>query len=216
MLQARALSLVARKKGKGKKRRSRGPPNLPPQLETVVTIQKVFRFLSSGSVSQVDITGAKLAGALGGCCTVTNSVVTCWASSCRVHSITVWPSVSLTAPVPEIIWYSPLAQNEKDESKIRSLPSGVTVDRALKSSPPADSLASSWLTLANLTSTALWRFNGVPAASVIDVSVTFTLSNNLSGQDLGVVTGVLKTFYWLALDGPGTNVIRPQGVPTTA
>jgi len=216
MLVARNLSLVARKKkGKGKQRRSGGPPSLPPQLETVITVSKVFRFLSSGAFSN-NITGQMLAGACGGTCTVTNSAVTCWASSARIHSITIWPSVSLTAPNPEIIWYSPLGSNEKDESKIRTLPSGVTVDRAIKSTPPAGCLVGDWLSLATVGSTALFKMNGIPAASVIDVSLSFTLSNNLIGQDLGVVTGVLKTFYWLALDGPGTNILRPLGVPTTA
>jgi len=188
---------------------------LPPQLETVITIGKVFRFKSSGAFSG-NITGAMLAGALGGCCTVTNSVVTCWASTARIHSITVWPSVSITAPNPEIIWYTPVSNVEKDESKIRTIPSGVTVDRALKSLPPRNSLLQDWLNLGTVSSTALFRMNGVPAASVIDVSISFTMSNNLNGQDLGVVVGVLKTFYWLPLDGPSSNTLIAQGVPTTA
>jgi len=181
----------------------------------VCAVSKVFRFLASGSFS-ANITGQMLAGALGGCCTTTNSVLSCWASSARIRSITIWPSVSLTAPSPEIIWYSPLTSNEKDESKVRSLPSGVTVDRAVKSSPPAGTLTADWLNLGSVGTTPLFRLNGVPSASIIDVSVQFTLSNNITGQTLGIVTGVLTSFYWLALDGPGANVLRPVGIPTTA
>jgi len=62
----------------------------------------------------------------------------------------------------------------------------------------------------------LFKLQNVLSKSVIDVSVTFTLSNNILGQDIGVVTGVLKTFYYLSLDGPGANVLVPVGVPTTA
>jgi hypothetical protein len=157
-----------------------------------------------------------LAGACGGCCTVTNSVVTCWASTAKLHSVTVWPSVSLTAPIPEVIWYTPITSIEKDESKQRSIPSGVTVDRAVKSSPPRGSLLQDWLNLGQVGTTALFRLNGIPAASIIDVSITFTLSNNITGQDLGVVTGVLKAFYYLPLDGPSSNTLIAVGVPTTA
>jgi hypothetical protein len=215
-----ALSLVPpllrrQPRAGSKRRRSGRAPTLPPQLEAVMIVKKTLRFLASGAFS-ANITGQMLAGACGGCCTVTNSVVTCWASSARVHKITVWPSVSLTAPSPEIIWYSPLTVNERDESKMRTLPSGVTVDRAVVSSPPSGTLAGGWINLVTLGTTALFKMIGIPASSVIDVQVTFTLSNNILGQDLGVVTGVLKTFYYLPLDGPSSNILRAIGLPTTA
>jgi len=209
------LTLRRQSRTGSRRKRAGGAPNLPPQLEAVMKVKKTLRFLASGAFS-ANITGQMLAGALGGCCTVTNSVVTCWGSSLRVRKITVWPSVSLTAPSPEIIWYSPLTVNEKDESKMRTLPSGVTVDRAVSSSPPPGTLAGAWINLVTLGSTALFKLINIPAASVIDVDVLFTLSNNIVGQDLGVVVGVLKTFYYLALDGPGGNVLRPIGLPTTA
>jgi len=201
-------------RGKAGKRRS-GAPTLPPELDTVVTIHKVYRFLASGAFSN-NITAQMLAGALGGICTITNSSLSCWASSARIHKVTIWPSVSLTAPSPEVIWYSPLTNVEKDESKSRTLPSGVTVDRAVVSSPPRGTLACDWINLVSTGTTVLFKLNLVPSASVIDVSVTYTLSNNILGQNLGIVTGVLTNVYYLALDGPGGNVLRPIGVPTTA
>jgi len=188
---------------------------MPPQLETVITCHQVFRFLSSGAFSG-NITGQMLAGAMGGCCTVVNSVVTCWASTAKVHSITIWPSVSITAPNPEIIWYTPITAVEKDESKVRTIPSGITITRPLKSSPPRGSLLQDWLNLTNISGGALFRLNGIPAKSVIDLSISWQLSNNINGQDLGVVAGVLKTFYWLPLDGPSSNTLVAVGVPTTA
>jgi len=200
-----------RKSGK----RQRGAPTLPPELEMVFMVHKTLRFLASGAFSN-NITGQMIAGACGGICTITNSSVSCFASSAKIHKITIWPSVSLTAPSPEVIWYSPVTVVEKDESKSRTIPSGVTVDRAVVSRPPRNTLAVDWMNLVSIGTTSLFKLLNVPSASVIDLSLTFTLSNNILSQNLGVVTGVLTNVYYLALDGPGTNILRPIGVPTTA
>jgi len=158
-----------------------------------------------------------IAGTLGGICTVVNSTLTTWASSARIHKVTVWPGLSSTVVAsPEVIWFSPVTSVEKDESKVRTIPEGVSVERPVSSSPPKGTLCSGWLNLGVINTTPLFRVNNYTAKSVIDVSVTYTLSNNIACVDLGITVGVLKAIYYLALDGPGTNILQPAGVPSTA
>jgi len=208
---------VGKTAGKGKKGKgtSARVSSLPPVLNTVITANHTFRFRAGALVSGRGITGEMLAGACGGVCTVANSTVSCWASSIRIHKVTVWPGLGGTT-LTEVVWYSPVTSVEKDKSQVSSIPTGVVVpERPIVSSPPRGTLAGSWLAVVPLISTAIFGIT-CPSGSLVDVSLSWTMTNNLAGQDLGVVAGVLKTTYYLPLDGPGSNQLVAVGVPTTA
>lgn len=211
----RGKKSATRRRGKAKGGRS-GAPGLPPELNTVMKVHQVLRFRANAATNNQPITAQMLAGACGGMCTLLNTQLSMWASSAKIHSIKIWPGLSSTDSNPEVLWLSPVAAVEKDDVKVRSVPGGVTVDKCVVARPPRGTLAVDWMNLTSLNTTQLLFLTGITADSIIDLSVTFTLSNDILGNTLGIVTGTVGVVYYLALDGPGGNKLRPIGVPTTA
>ncbi len=78
--------------------------------------------------------------------------------------------------------------------------------------PPKNALAGFWQVVASNASTI--ALLTCPAGSVIDMDVSFTLSNNLSTATVAVSSGPLGTPVYLGLDG-STNTVQALGVPTT-
>jgi hypothetical protein len=209
--QSQVLRVHGGKRGK----KGKSGPSLPPRLKTTVMVHHVYRFSNSTVDAAVAITGGMLAGAIGGICTVTNSKVRAWATSARVHKITVWPGLASTNESCEIYWRSPISGIQKDDVNERSLPGGVTIDRALVSRPPKGTLCADWMDLNVLGSATLWSFINLPDESVIDLEVSYTMTNVMIAQDLTVTTGVLAAAYYLPLDGPALHLLTAIGVPTT-
>jgi len=212
------LNLSRQLNSRNRRRRGRGRgPALPPTLETVVMASHTFRFVcTTGFSALLNITGGNLAGITGGLCSTVNSVVTCPASSIRVHKVTIWPAQQ--APVqnpPEIVWFSPITVMERDESKETILPAGISVSQALVSKPPANTLCSDWFACVTAASQPMFGLSNIASGTVIDVSLSYSVSNNLLGVDRSVATGVIKTWYYLYLDGSTSHSLQPVGKPTT-
>jgi hypothetical protein len=55
-----------------------------------------------------------------------------------------------------------------------------------------------------------------PIGSIVDLSVSFTLSNIQGALQETVASGSLGNVYYLALDGPSANTYIPLGLPTTS
>ncbi len=156
-----------------------------------------------------------IGAACGGICTVVNSVHTMWASSIRVHSLSVWnPGSTTVQNSAQVVWFGVGTLQAKDEGKIASIPTGITVTAPVNSKPPRQSLAWDWQTTVSNTNTLFQLI--VDAGCVIDMAVSFTLGNNLGIHATTIATGVLGTIYYLALDGPSSNKLVAQGVPTTS
>jgi hypothetical protein len=51
--------------------------------------------------------------------------------------------------------------------------------------------------------------------SVVDVHVSFRTSGAIAAGTHSVTTATLGNIYYLALDGPSSNVYVPVGLPTT-
>lgn len=203
-----------RGKSRGGARRA---PSLPPILDAVMSCTHTFRFqVTTGFGSLVNITGGNLAGAIGGYCTIANSTVKTIASSIRVRGITVWPSQqSSPQNPPEIVWFSPITVMEKDASKERMLPAGVSVTAPLSTRPPPNTLCSDWFAVSSGSSQPMFGLINMAAGNVIDVRLSFTVTNNLLGSTQVVTTGTLGTYYYLYLDGSTSHQIQPVGKPTT-
>jgi len=185
--------------------------SLPPTIQLTPSLGHVFRFTNS-SASLTTIGVMDLLGSLGGIGTGSTSVAF-WATSFKILSVTVWPSASSSsAHSAQLEWLAGSSGQVPDESKDRSIPEGVTATGALVFTPPKFSLASFWLD--NSADVDLFSI-GCPVGSIIDLKVSFRLSNVLPASALTVTSASPGTVYYLALDGPGTHVYTPVGLPTT-
>jgi len=176
-------------------------------------VRKKLRFLASSALSNTTITGQTIAGACGGICTTVNGFLTPWCSTIRLRRVTIWPTVGSAAGVADITWATDGTLFVKDEFKVTTLPQAVTIHKSVTSVPPSGTLVKFWQAA---TDTNTIFTITAPGGSVIDVLIEFTLANELTGTTLGIVSGVLGTVYYLALDGPGGNKARPVGLVTTA
>jgi len=197
-----------------KGRRKRVTPKLPPIIDTVVTVGHRLRFQANATASATNVTVGTLIGACGGIGTVTNSQLSAWASTIKVRRITLWPGTPGNNPSTcEVIWSSAGTTQFKDESKNVVMPTGITVERPVVSTPPKDSLAAFWQS-SNNASSILFQLT-CSAGTVVDVDVAYTLGNNNASINItGFAVIVVGTIYYGRLDGVGGK-FPPQGVPTT-
>lgn len=190
---------------------------VPPELNAVISCTHTFRFQCvTGFSALQNITGGNLAGAIGGFCTTANSVVKTIASSIRVRKVVVWPSVQTTPQnPPEVTWFSPITVMEKDASKERILPAGYSLSAALVSRPPRNTLCSDWFAVSSGASQPMFGLTNIAGGSVIDVTLSWTITNNLVTSSPAIATGTLGTYYYLYLDGSTSHQLQPVGKPST-
>lgn len=200
-----------------KKKTAARRTGLPPNLQTTASVRHTFRFESSSAItSAYGITGQMLSGALGGIVTIANTQVTGWVSTCKVKQITIWPGLTANSAVPGVLWSGVVGAISKDSSIVSTMPGGVTIEGALVSRPPKDTLCDDWINLPTLGSAALFSLENIPAQSVVDVQVVFQLRNNLGGFNLGITgTVTLGSVIYTALDGPAVHKLLPVGLPTS-
>jgi hypothetical protein len=199
--------MVQGRKGNGRKGKS--SPSVPPTLETAPAVRQIFRFQNSNATT-TSPTVAQLMTVPGMIGTVVNTSCSGIASSIRIHSIKIWLPASGFA---EVSWVS-ASGYAKDDSKDASLPTGIVGGSApYSSSPPKGSLAADWLTAA-LTTQVLFTI-GCTIGSIIDVDLSFVMSNNIGAGSQTVVTAALGTLYYAYLDGPTTHYYLPIGRPST-
>jgi hypothetical protein len=192
-------------RGRGRK----GSPQLPPEINVTPKLRHVFRFTGGGTT--VTVTTGQILGALGGVCTVTNSTFRPWASTFRIRKLTIWSDVTSSEQNAYIQWSSALGGQVRDEEKVRSFPTGVTITAPLVSTPPPGTLAALWQ---DSSSNGIVVFFANPG-SIIDLDVEFTLTNAIVTATQPITTGTLGSPYYLALDGPSSNVYVPVGLLST-
>jgi len=185
--------------------------SLPPMIDlTPVVKRHVFRYVSaSGGVATV--TYNSVIGACGGICTATNSIIRPWASSFKLHRVTIWPGVSTTGVETCNLEWASASNYEKDAFKDRTVPQGVTSSSALSFVPPKESSAAFWNTGG---SNALCFITTSPG-SVVDVELTFTISASQSNPTQTIATGVLSQPYYLYLDGSTAHTLKPSALQST-
>jgi len=222
-------SLVGTKKGsmvkKGltgtrgqKKTKKGGPLSLPPMINNTITIHhtKLRYFMASGGGSTVSVSIADMLGALGGICTVTNSVFKPWAGSFRIKRIRMWNGINSSGADESqcvLSWNSGTAGMQRDELKSEDVPQGATTTGMCEFKPPAKSLAGDWV-CSTATASNLFSFSG-SQGTIIDLEVAFTLSLAFVAATITITTGTLGGIYYLALDGAASNLVVPCHLPTT-
>jgi len=198
-----------RKARKGGKKKGKGfAPSLPPELQLSPAYHRVIRYRASTALTDVAVTYASFIVAVGAICTTTNTTLTSWASSVKVNKITIWPAASGSATIE---WVVPAVPFNKDTEVISAVPTGITVERAVVSTPPSWSLAKDWFTGSTDTACII----NASLGSVIDVSFSFTLATSLGSVQRTVAAGTLASFYYSSLDSSGADLIVPIGLPTT-
>jgi len=182
---------------------------LPPNIATTPHVRHVFRFIST-SASAVGVTVNDLLGMCGSVCTVVNSYVVTLSSSVRVNSVRCFPAAGGTV---QLQWNAIVSGIVPDDEHDMSTPTGVTMTGPSTFTPPPKSLCDSWMN-STIGSTPLFHLAS-SVGSIVDVNVSFRISNVLPGVAVAVTAGTLGAFYYLALDGPSSNTYTPLGVPTT-
>jgi len=166
-----------------------------------------FRFMANAAGSHA-ITPTNILGACGVIGQVTNTSVAAFASSFRIRAVRVW-GFAASASLVRLIWAG--AANSPDI--VRS-DSATNVNRSpfCGGPPPRQSLASFWQVAGNGT-----LFSVVcPVNSIVDIVLDAILGDTLTATSIATATDVVGTLYYLALDGPAANVLRPVGLPTTS
>jgi hypothetical protein len=192
-------------------------PRLPPTLPSSITSHHVFRFSVTSTQSGTAITWGNLAGITGVIGTVTNTTAVAFCSSMRIKHITIYPAVNASAVGRQEIYFTAPAAGvyNKDESKIDALPVGVTQTGPVRFTPPRDSEVGEWFTAGSVGAVGNTIFTVyATAGSIIDVSMSWTHSNNAGSASIALTTVVLGTYYYLVLDG-AAGTMPPMGLPTT-
>lgn len=184
----------------------------PAQLSTNVIINHTYRFLAN-SASAFNLSPTLLMGAMGTMCTGTNTTATALFASVKLESIEMFaPSASIggTSTV-SVTWQSATfgsgTKECSDSSNSQSYPAH------LFTRPPKNTLCSFWN---QDSSTALCAIVA-PAGTLIDVNVTGILWDNSSATPptRTISVGIATQIYYLALDGPSSNILRPISLNTT-
>jgi len=172
----------------------------PPELEFTPFVKHTFRFKSS-SVDSSIVTLGSLLTALGGWASSTTTFHG-WASSVKIHKISIWPALSTTGNAPvELVWFTPISGVGKDDVKGLDLPSGISVSSASVYVPPPKTLCADWMSGSDNNLLSL----SSPIGSIVDVLVSFTLTNSLNGATL-TSSFVGSDFGYNPLDSSGNYV----------
>jgi hypothetical protein len=187
-------------------------PKLPPKWDATGRFGRKMRFVASTAGTNLALVSANdIFACLGGTCTTANSVLTCWFSSFRISQICVFLPGGSTA---SIIWASPTPGLGPDTEPTTAILTNNTIPHCIVSKPPSHSMSDRWVNSAETGTTLMFTIS-VPQSAVIDVQLAFTLSNNFTPQQTTITAGTLANPYYLALDGPTTNNMRPVDLPTT-
>jgi len=204
------MVMAPRQKPRKQQRAGRRSAATAPQISSNVMKSHVFRFVASsafyGNIRQEDI-----GGALGTIATVTNSTVALINETFKVTRVRAWtpPASQGAAATCSINWIGGSFAPNKEVSDTSV---SVSFPAHIDSKPPVNSSASFWQNVAG--STALFTL-AVPSGSIVDLHVSFIEGDDESVNTSAVASAVLGHTYYLALDGPASNLLVPQSLTTT-
>jgi len=192
--------------------KGKGGSSLPPKLALTPVVRKAFRFKATAS-SLTSVTVGSLLGVLGGVGTTVVAVKQI-ASAVKLMKVVVWPSPSTSSADTVLLnWAQGASGQDPDEVEDETLPEGVSITRSMSFVPPTRSLAGFWITSTDASSTVFQI--QAPVGSVVDVSLHLCITDAFASSTVVVASAVIGTYYYLALDGPASNVYVPTGLPTT-
>jgi len=213
LVQQRPKAMVMIPRQKSRKQQGlarRSAATNPPQLSSNVVKNHTFRFLAADDFTG-SITNSNIGGALGTICTVALTTCTLINESFKVKNVSMWspPSMQGDATTVSINWIGSSFAPNKEYSD-----TSVSVSRPaqIHCKPPPLSSASFWQSAGSGTG----LFNLVaPKGTVIDINLTIVEGDDEENFAATTVAAVLGNTYYLALDGPVTNLLVPVSLATT-
>ncbi len=188
------------------------PPKIP-QLRTNVGLRHTFRYRASSALSTVSIQDQQVLAALGTVCTVLNTTVAVLAKTYRFKRIEMWaPVVTNGTPVTLTVEFSQTLGPNREFSDT-AISQNMPAHLKILPSQLKDSTVMFWKTYTSASAMVL----SCPAGTIIDIEVEYILDDDAAILPLvSVAAGTLAFLYFLALDGPSTNLLVPVGLQTTA
>lgn len=184
---------------------------LIPQLRTNIIVKHRYRFLATSALSGVGIDAQDILGAIGGVCTVANTTLAFIAKSVRIIAIRVWSptATSTTGVTCSIEWLS----TNSPSIEVSDTSINVSEPAHINTSPPPLALAGFW----QQTATTDLFILSCPGGSVLDLTLQYVLNDQATASSTRTIaTGTLGRQYYLALDGPTTNLLVPVSLATTS
>jgi hypothetical protein len=187
---------------------------LPPAMDSTINYASCIRY-EAQSNNIVSVSVSDMIGALGGICTVTNSVFKPWTSSIRIRKVVCWPPAgAATAPsFAQVLWNSGVSGVNKDSELCFDVPAGITQTGSVTFTPPKRTLAADWMA-ASIGTTNIFTFS-CSEGTIVDFHFEATLQNNFSPGTLSITTGTQSSAYYLPLDGASSHQYLPLHLPTT-
>lgn len=198
------------RKPQGAARRSVATASIP-QINTNIKLSHRYRFLATSALTNVGVDAQDLLGAIGGVCTVANTTLSFLAKTMRIQSIEIWSptATSTTGVTCSIEWLS----TNSPSIEVSDTSINVSEPAHILTSPPKLSLAAFWQQTA---STDLFIIN-CPGGSVVDIRLSYVLCDQTTASSSRpITTGTLGRQYYLAMDGPTTNLLVPVSLSTTS
>jgi hypothetical protein len=181
----------------------------PPQLKTAVQCRHVFRFKASSALSAVQIQAHFINDLLQVAATTTTSYTII--ESFRIRRVEMWgPMASDLVPVTvSLEWADAVAQLDTNRAIISDTSMGSNQIAHILAVPPNKTTSSYWQGDSTNPSLIL---NG-PVNTVVDLEISFTITNNLNGDNnpsaITVAGATVGQVYLGRLDGPTTGLLVP-------
>lgn len=181
-----------------------------PQISSNVMKSHVFRFVATSAFSG-NITQTQIGGASGTIATVTNSTVAYINETFKVRRLRIWtpPASQGAAATCSINW---IGGSFAPNKEISDTSVSVAVPAHVDSRPPPNSSGAFWQNMAG--STAIFTLV-CPAGSIIDLHIDYIEGDDEGVNSAAVAAAVLGHTYYLALDGPASNLLVPVSLTTT-
>jgi len=197
---------------KSKSRNNNNNFSTVPAKDLVHRVKTVIRFYASASGTNT-VSVPSILGALGGVCVSSNSTLQPWASSFRIRQVDLYPAANASGEdAANVQWDTGLSGFVRDELKDITMPIGITIASKVSSNPSPKTLASDWI---SCTETGNVFSLNVASGTIIDIHIDYTLSATFKAPTIAISTGTSGNIYYLALDGPSTNVFVPVALTTT-
>jgi hypothetical protein len=200
---------------RSKRRMGRRNNNLrtikPPQHKSNIVVNHTYRFTSSASGSHT-ITGLDIAGAIGGICTVSNSTLVCYAESFKIKKVEAWSTINLANNLPASVSVEWLGSGTSSNMEISDTSVSTANPAYITTKPPKESTSSFWQNPASNNNNLFIITQNNP--TIVDIQLEYILADE-NVTSLTIATGTLGDTYYLALDGPTTNVFTPVSLTTT-
>jgi len=208
-------------------RSSSGPIRLkPPQHDVGMPLRHVFRYTAANLSSITNITAQDILGSAGVYTLAANSSVVTWYTSFKIHRVRVWAYTTSADPTELPVSISlefgrgpPGAFTFAANKMFNDVSLNAAQPAFLDCIPPSGSIASFWnQQTSDIMFTLTSAQSGVGAAGsvIIDLDLSLQTVGDVSGSSIAVATAALGASYFLALDGPSSNLLVPVApLPTT-